>query len=130
MMRLTYYQNRYLRVDLHYKASDEWTECFETGPFKLPLTYYMGFTAETGELTDRYDIISVNTHNLYIRQHELPSGMGMPSKAKDQPFNPGGDKERGSWHWFLLKIILFGVVVVGGYVGWTIFRSSKRSSRF
>ena len=43
------------------------------------------------------------------------------------PYNPGGEKERGSWRWFILKIVLFGIVVVGGYVGWTMYRASKRT---
>ena len=132
-MKITYYQETSLRVDLQYKALDEWTECFETGPIKLPKTYYLGFTGETGELTDKYDIISVSSHNLYIRQSELPPGMGTPNKPvkpSSTPYNPGGDKERGSWRWFFLKIVLFGVAVMGSYVGWTMYRTSKRGSRF
>ena len=135
-MRITYYQDSYLRVDLQYKALDDWTECFETEAIKLPPSYYLGFTAETGELTDKYDIISVSTHNLYIRATQIPQGMGQTSipkpaaKPAAKPFNPGGDKERGSWRWFLLKIVLFGVAVVGSYVGYTMFRASRKHSRF
>ena len=132
-IRLTYYQETSLKVELQYKKDkdpDEWTECFETGPIKLPQTVYLGFSAETGELSDNHDIISVNSHNLHIRSDPnrgKESGAAKPTKPEAHPYNPGGDKERGSWRWFFLKIILFGIVVVGGYVGWTVYRANKRT---
>jgi len=114
-------------VDIQYKAVDEWTECFETEQIKLPQTAYLGFSAETGELTDNHDIIAVSSHNLHIRKDR---GAGRDEKVKSKPYNPGGTKEKGGWRWFFLKIILFGVVCVGGYVGYTMYRASKRGSRF
>lgn len=120
-------------MELQYKAVDEWTECFETGPLKLPQTAYLGFSAETGELSDDHDIISVTSHNMHIRTPNQGQGAGKPAQAGKpvaKPFNPGGDKERGSWRWFLLKIVLFVVVVVGGYVGFTMYRANQRGSRF
>ena len=124
-IRLTYYQEVSLKVELQYKAADEWTECFETEAIKLPQSAYLGFSAETGELSDNHDIISVSSSNLHIRQDR-----GSSSSKKAKPYNPGGDKERGSWRWFFLKIVLFGIVAVGGYVGYTTYRASKRNSRF
>lgn len=132
-IRLTYYQEKSLRADLQYKAVDEWTECFETEPIKLPSAFYLGFSAETGEVTDNHDIISVASHNMYIRDNKMPAGMGDfkdSKKAGSKPFNPGGDKERGSWRWFFLKIVLLGILVVGSYVGYTMYRASSRGSRF
>ena len=129
---MTYYQETSLKVDVQYKAVDEWTECFETEPIKLPHSFYLGFSAETGEVTDNHDIIAVTSHNMYIRDNKMPAGMGdmKDAKSASKPFNPGGDKERGSWRWFFLKIVLFGMVVVGGYVGYTVYRASNRGSRF
>ena len=127
-IRITYYAEQSLRVDLQYKAVDEWTECFETEPIKLPQTAFLGFSAETGELTDNHDIISVASQNLHIRQRQ--TGGVDTEKVPSRPYNPGGTKEPGGWRWFFLKMILFGVVVVGGYVGYTMYRASKRGSRF
>ena len=130
-MRMTYYQDTSLKVELQYKAENEWTECFETEAFKLPQTAYLGFSAHTGELTDNHDIISVNSYNLHIRPNTGASrSSDRGSRAKAHPYNPGGDKERGSWRWFIFKIVLFGIVVGGGYVGYTMYRASKRGSRF
>lgn len=41
-------------------------------------------------------------------------------------------RERGSsgWGWFFIKIVVFFVIVVGVYVGFTVYRTNKRSSRF
>ena len=118
-------------MDLQWKGPDEWTECFETEQIKLPQTAYLGFSAETGELSDNHDIINVAAHNLHIRQNtNAGSGKDRGGKPKAQPYNPGGTKPPGSWRWFFLKIILFGIVVVGGYVGYTVYRASKRGSRF
>ena len=128
-IRMTYYQETSLKVELQYKAENEWTECFETEAFKLPQTAYLGFSAHTGELTDNHDIISINSYNLHIRQNTGTS-RSSEKKAKAKPYNPGGDKERGSWRWFFFKIVLFGIVVGGGYIGYTMYRASKRGSRF
>ena len=118
-----------LRVDLQYKSVDEWTECFETEQIKLPQTAYLGFSAETGELTDNHDIIAVSSQNLHIRKDRGASDKA-ETVVKGKPYNPGGTKEKGGWRWFFLKIILFGVVCVGGYVGYTMYRANRRSSRF
>ncbi|KAL8737694.1 MAG: hypothetical protein Q9190_008085, partial [Brigantiaea leucoxantha] len=65
-IRLSYFQETSLKVDLLYKSEDEWTECFETpGPLTLPSVAYLGFSAETGELHDNHDVISVETKNKY-----------------------------------------------------------------
>lgn len=126
-IKITYYAEQSLRVDLQYKAVDEWTECFETEPIKLPQTAYLGFSAETGELTDNHDIISVSSQNLHIRQKITA---GETEKVQSRPYNPGGTKEHGGWRWFFLKIILFGIALVGSYVGWTMYRANRRGSRF
>lgn len=127
---MTYYQDTSLKVELQYKAVDEWVDCFETEAFRLPQTSYLGFSGETGELTDNHDIISVTSHNLHVRQD---TGTGSTKdrgekSAKSKAYNV--EKERGSWRWFFLKLVLFGIVVVGGYIGYTMCRASNRGSRF
>ncbi|KAL8991879.1 MAG: hypothetical protein Q9188_007685, partial [Gyalolechia gomerana] len=67
-IRLTYFAEKSLAVTLQYKAENEWTECFETGPLTLPSVSYLGFSAETGELSDNHDIISIETKNKYINK--------------------------------------------------------------
>jgi mannose-binding lectin 2 len=128
--RLTYFQDKSLKLELQYKAEGEWTLCFETEqPPAIPQVAYLGFSAETGELSDNHDIISVSAKNLYMAsQPSRPTtpGSGRSKKAASKK------KSGGSWTWFFTKIIL-GVFAIGGaYVGWTAYRAqqNRRSHRF
>jgi mannose-binding lectin 2 len=77
-LRLTYFQEKQLKLELQYKKEDEWQLCFDTdSPPSLPNVAYLGFSAETGELSDNHDIISVNARNLYLN----PAGAKGASKA-------------------------------------------------
>lgn len=128
-IRLTYFQEKSLKVDLLYKSENEWTECFETGPLTLPSVAYLGFSAETGELSDNHDIISITTSNKYINKGYNEQGTLTPAdngkgKTHGKQFNL--QKESGSWKWFFFKVVVFFGVVVGGYVGWTMYRANQR----
>ena len=128
--RLTYFQEKYLKLELQYKSDDEWTLCFETNePPAIPQVTYLGFSAETGELSDNHDIISVNVKNLYNayggNSRPLP-GSNMRGKKLQKEGKSGG-----SWTWFFMKTIFFFMLVGGGYVGYTAWRTNnKRSHRF
>jgi lectin, mannose-binding 2 len=40
------------------------------------------------------------------------------------------EKTGGSWSWFFFKVILFFGLVGGSYVGYTMYRASKKNSLF
>ncbi|KAL9058448.1 MAG: hypothetical protein Q9162_001743 [Coniocarpon cinnabarinum] len=130
--RLTYFQDKNLTLDLQYKTEGEWEPCFDTPDIKIPSVSYLGFTAATGDLSDNFDIIGVETKNLYSsaggsgRTHGSTAGYRGSSSA----YREGKQEEGGSWSWFFLKIVLLMVVCGGGYVGWTMYRSQRRGSRF
>lgn len=116
-----------MRLELQYKQEDEWTQCFELENFKVPPVAYLGFSAETGELSDNHDIISVKTQNLYKKN---PGG-GKPSNpnaagGKAGSFMVREKKTGGSWTWFFMKFILFGLALTGAYVGFTVYRTRQR----
>jgi mannose-binding lectin 2 len=137
-LRLTYFQDKSLKLDLQYKSEGEWTTCFETdSPPAIPQIAYLGFTAETGELSDNHDIISVRARNLYSTKANKGSTAGdkkakSKTKTNKKTTTKGKkSKEGGSWFWFLMKIFLFLAILGGGYVGWTAYRASnKRTHRF
>ena len=114
-------------MQLQYKAEDSWIDCFsltptDSVPLKMPNAAYLGFSAETGELSDNFDIISVETRNLYSPggspgRSDARSGRGRATKRP---------KESGGWGWFLLKTFVFIVAVAGGYVGYTAWRTKQR----
>ncbi|KAF7846064.1 hypothetical protein BT93_L5332 [Corymbia citriodora subsp. variegata] len=123
--KVTYFQDKSLTVDLMYKKEDTWIRCFEVPGIKLPSVTYLGFSAETGELSDNHDIIKVDTKNLYS-----PTGSTNAGGTKDysrNKYKPGKQQSNGgSWLWFFTKIILFGLVAGGGYVGYTAYRARRR----
>ena len=136
-IRLTYFQEESFKVELQYKSENEWTDCFETGPLKLPAVNYLGFSAETGELSDNHDIIQVQSHNMHISEGWKGAesgdkgGSGRKKKNKGKNYDPNrGGQSGGGWIWFFLKLLLIPIGLVGGYVGWTMYRTSKRGSRF
>ena len=131
--KLTYFQDKSLKLELQYKAEDQWELCFETlEPPTIPSVAYLGFSAETGELSDNHDIINVATKNLYDTK-------GRPDHAASKPGSPGKGggtskkfskekKQGGSWSWFFFKIVLVLLVIGGGYAGYTAWRTQQRRS--
>lgn len=111
---------------LQYKSEDEWTPCFDIPDVKMPSVAYLGFSAETGELSDNHDIVNVETRNLY----DQTKANAQRERHQNARQKRAKEKQKGSWSWFLLKVVLFFVVCGGGYVGYTVWRSQKRSSRF
>ncbi|KAF6838076.1 L-type lectin-like domain-containing protein [Colletotrichum plurivorum] len=127
--KVTYFQDKLLKLELQYKSEGDWTLCFETNePPAIPQIAYLGFSAETGELSDNHDIISVQAKNLYTTQtgksgsSKTTSGGGKGKKGTGSVKPP---KEGGSWTWFFLKIFLFFGLIGGGYVGYTAWRAKN-----
>ncbi|KAI1268393.1 concanavalin A-like lectin/glucanase domain-containing protein [Xylariaceae sp. FL1019] len=117
-LRLTYFQDKSLKLELQYKTEDEWQLCFESNdPPSIPSVTYLGFSAETGELSDNHDIISIEAKNLYTTggasARPASPGRGKNARAGDKSGSSGG------WTWFFVKIVLVLLVLGGGYVGFT-----------
>ncbi|EEP81462.1 conserved hypothetical protein [Uncinocarpus reesii 1704] len=132
--RLTYFQDKYISLDLQYKSDHTWTPCFKITPsnevsIKIPSIAYLGFTAETGELSDNHDIIEINTYSMYSQPQAAPSSDGKKAKSKST-FGTGGQESGGSWFWTLFKLLMFLALIAGAYVGWTAYRTSRHGSRF
>lgn len=131
-MRLTYFQDKQLKLELQYKKEDEWQSCFELeDPPAIPNIAYVGFTAETGQLSDNHDIISVAAKNLYTQPGSgNRAAAGGKNKARKGNAKKTNNKEGGSWTWFFAKIILVVIVAGGAYVGFTAWRTKSKSHRF
>lgn len=127
-LKLTYFQDKSLKLELQYKNEDDWQLCFETSePPAIPSVTYLGFSAETGELSDNHDIISIDAKNLYM----TGGTASKPTPGKGSAKSAQQPKSGGSWTWFFFKFIIFGLVVGGAYVGYTAYRANqKRSHRF
>jgi mannose-binding lectin 2 len=91
----------------------------------------LGFSAETGELSDNHDIASVKSLNLYKKNpggSTSSSGSGKTSgkTASSMTREKSGSSSGGSWTWFLVKFVLFGLALTGAYVGFTVYRTRQR----
>lgn len=122
-------------MKLQYKKEDEWIDCFHLEPtpnlpLKMPNTAYLGFSAETGELSDNFDLISLETRNLYQAVGSKVGSTGATDRGSRRGGKGRKAKTGGSWGWFFFKVIMFFMVIGGGYVGYTWYRANKRSSRF
>jgi mannose-binding lectin 2 len=139
--KITYFQDKKLTVDIQYRHEDQYTRCFETGPITLPPIAYLGFSSETGELSDNHDIIRVETKNLYSPTGSTGNKAGnqAPGTAgsADYSRNKGGSSSSssrssrsgggGSWLWFLTKtVLILGFLAGAGYVGFTAYRTRRR----
>lgn len=129
--RLTYFQDKSLELQLQYKTTDTWTSCFKVTaddnkvPIKMPNTAYLGFSAHTGELSDNFDIISVDTKNLYSPAASQ-GGTGPSPNRSGNSFKPNTKQSSGGWGWFFFKTLLFILVLGGAYVGYTAYRTKQR----
>ncbi|KAA8650738.1 legume-like lectin family protein [Aspergillus tanneri] len=134
--RLTYFQDKSLSLDLQYKSEDTWNNCFTlTAPdanIAIPSVAYLGFSAETGELSDNHDIISVKSSNLYSIGGSKSTSSNRASSPKNDRarVRTNSQKQNRSWGWVLFKIVLFFGAVAGCYVGYTVYRTRQRYSRF
>ncbi|KAJ5081950.1 hypothetical protein NUU61_010214 [Penicillium alfredii] len=131
--RLTYFQDKFLELELQYRSEDSWTQCFkvlaEDTKIAIPSVAYLGLSAETGELSDNHDIISIKADNLY----SVNRNSGGRGASDGHSRSRGGSKaphEKSSWSWFLFKAVLLFAAIAGAYLGWTIYRTRARSSRF
>ncbi|KAI5302648.1 hypothetical protein KEM56_000491 [Ascosphaera pollenicola] len=135
--RLTYFQDKYLALDLLYKPDGSWTRCFrvdhdEAQPIRIPSVAYLGFTAETGELSDNHDLLNVQTYSIYQAPPSdyNPAGAAADRKNARQFKKPnrvdtGANAKEGSWWWTMFKLLLIGGVVVGGYAAFAAIRTSR-----
>ncbi|KUI59572.1 hypothetical protein VP1G_06806 [Cytospora mali] len=125
--RLTYFQDKQLKLELQYKNENDWVLCFETNePPAIPTVAYLGFSSETGELSDNHDIVSISAKNLYAS-----NPVSTPGSSRKKGSGPRKNKKGSSWTWFLLKIVMFAIVAGGAYVGYTAWRTNNlKRSRF
>jgi len=123
-------------LELQYKTEGEWTPCFDVPNVKIPSVSYLGFSAETGELSDNFDIISVESKNLYNAAAQAGTQRTSPQTNKPGRSNQGSStlsssgSTGGSWTWFFVKVLIFVAVCAGGYVGYTMYKGSRRGNRF
>ncbi|XP_053407224.1 vesicular integral-membrane protein VIP36-like [Mercenaria mercenaria] len=133
------YEGNTLKVSMDVDGKDGWTECFKVEGVRLPVGYYFGASAATGELADNHDIISMKLYELDLPEDQgkeeyrgLPEAdfFAAPRDHVDDP--KGGFTSSGSWSgwkiFFVIVLILIGLIVCGA-VAFVIFNKDDPTKR-
>jgi len=111
-LKITYVKNSYLDVKVHYKAWDDWTDCFRVDGISLPPSPYLGVSALTGQVFDAHDVISITTHSAVLSSQDSP--LNKLEKGSLFGRRPDGSRQPSSWFAFFTKLFLFVGLCVGG----------------
>ncbi|KAH7925298.1 hypothetical protein BV22DRAFT_1065213 [Leucogyrophana mollusca] len=126
-LKLTYVKDSYVDVKIHYRAWDDWSDCFRIEGVSLPASPFLGISAMTGEVHDAHDVISVTTWSAILSSEDAPrdklTGGGLFSKKR-------GSEGSGSWLGFFFKLFLFGGVCVGAFYGYKTYVVRGRHGGF
>lgn len=142
MARLTYVPNGFLSLELNYKGRDTWEKCFVVEGIDLKGPNYgkIGFSAQTGELSENHELISSKVYKFkkppktFEELQYIMSGKEIPEEVRARSASYGkpesiSKKQGGSWGWFFVKFLLFIMAIVGGYVGYSLYRAQKTRKR-
>ncbi|KAK9244563.1 legume-like lectin family-domain-containing protein [Lipomyces tetrasporus] len=124
--RLIYAKDNFMKLELQYKEPNKWITCFKVEAPPLPTVAYLGFSAETGELSENHDLISVDVSTLFLPStKEQTTGMGSSSSYVRSVRK---EKKSGSWFWFFVKLGLIGGAAYVGYTRYVVYAKKKQQS--
>lgn len=132
------YEKNVLKVSVDVDGKNGWKECFTVHGIRLPVGYYFGVSAATGELADNHDIIAIKMYELDTGDEtkEAPY-TGLPQADYMEAPRDRVDDNKGSYiagsmsGWklfFIILLVIIGFAVVG-VVGFVIFQKQQESSR-
>ncbi|KAI8905825.1 legume-like lectin family-domain-containing protein [Gorgonomyces haynaldii] len=121
--RVTYVKNKYLRVELDVENSNTWRECFTVDAPTLPDNGYYGFSALTGGVSAKHDIISVDVYSLQEEGTKKEDDYRPPPPQQQQK-----QVSKESSASILFYILILIILCVVGYVAWNVYQQSKQQS--
>ncbi|KAF8435055.1 legume-like lectin family-domain-containing protein [Boletus edulis BED1] len=125
-LKMTYVKDAYLDVKVHYKAWDDWTDCFRIDGISLPLSPYLGVSALTGEVFDAHDVISITTHSAVLSSQDAPLNKLTSSGGLFGSRHTDGSARGSSWLGWIIKLLFLAGVCVGGAYGYKAYKSRGR----
>ncbi|KIM30477.1 hypothetical protein M408DRAFT_328060 [Serendipita vermifera MAFF 305830] len=117
-LRMTYFRDDFFQVQVQYKGFDDWTDCFVIKNMSIPLNPFLGVTAQTGDIYDEHDLISINTHSMKLANADKIH------TAHDSDSH-GDDDDEGGFISTLLTLIFFGAICAAGFLGFRAYQAKK-----
>jgi len=113
------------RLTVQHDMDDEnkWAECFDRYGVELPTGYFLGFSSQTGDLSDNHDLISVKFYELASNDAEDDPAQYLNIQPKADGAEPERDhseddkvytrKDR-ALNWFLgIVLVLIAIALLG-----------------
>ncbi|KAH7883239.1 legume-like lectin family-domain-containing protein [Phlebopus sp. FC_14] len=107
-LKIIYVKDSYVDVKVHYRAWDDWSDCFRIDDISLPSSPFLGISALTGQVYDAHDVISVTTWSAVLSSKDAPR-----DKLSTGIFGRRPEGASGSWLGFFVKLFLFAGACVG-----------------
>ncbi|XP_042223407.1 vesicular integral-membrane protein VIP36-like isoform X1 [Homarus americanus] len=110
-------------------------ECFSVAGVKLPLGYFLGVSAATGDLTDGHDIISLKMYDLSTPDDDILEDRIniMPSASFFEPPRDHVEDPKPSslTTWKKVVLLVFGVITICGcvFIGGLFYTKQKEQQR-
>ncbi|KAJ3273783.1 hypothetical protein HDV01_003910 [Terramyces sp. JEL0728] len=138
--RLTYLDGNYLKLELtSVHDPKQWIQCFKIEQ-KIPLNYFFGFTAATGGVSSKHDLIYAKTYAVTLevnstnwqkageeqRQKSYVQRNDNKFDTSDQYNKPPITEKKGTSG--VQMFIYFVLLAIVGYVGFVIYRTSQQKS--
>jgi mannose-binding lectin 2 len=131
--RLTYSKDQFLSLELDYKGRNKWEKCFETSQVQIKRPAFLGFSAQTGELSENHDLYEVRVYSLKnppISYGEVDYYQNGNKNADiRRPTDGSKASSSGSWAMFSLKFVMFIFVAVGVYFATATYRAHARKKQ-
>ncbi|KAK9459540.1 concanavalin A-like lectin/glucanase domain-containing protein [Lipomyces oligophaga] len=128
-VRITYIKDQLLKVELDFKDPGKWTTCFKVeSPPVLPTSAYLSISAETGELSENHDIISVEVNNLFVLG-DGAKGRPVGGKSNSKYHQTNSSKRSSSWFGFIVKLLSIGGGIYAVYKLYVALVSSKQAKK-
>ncbi|KAG8221260.1 legume-like lectin family-domain-containing protein, partial [Butyriboletus roseoflavus] len=124
-LRITYVKDSYLDVKAHYRAWDNWSDCFHVDGISLPASPFLGVSALTGQVFDAHDVISITTHSAMLSSQDAPLNKLSTGSGFFGSHRTGGSHQ-SSWLALFVKFLFLVGVAAGAAYGYKAYKLRSR----
>jgi hypothetical protein len=123
------YLNRKLTLSISVESEKNYVECFTTNNINIPDSFYIGFSAATGGVSDIHDILYVRTISLDEPSSKVGASMlkNGNDHYSDEDFSKPIESSSGLFS-FLKNLLIAVMVLFIVYVIWVYYQSTKTQS--